>query len=421
MANPLYQITPSRWTRTSIECKSEEEAKPLIHTAEIIHASAKQTFEASGQSFHLGAFNLYLMAKRTSKWILDKTGEETFSDMHVKIFLCNPRSKVILCEWIHLANKDAFVISQFSLGSGGQSKVLSGVSIHGAPLAVLKNENGQGYSLQEIKMLKSLRNSSHVIHLFDGNSEYLIEQYAPHCLFNLTKNPSKYSQFDTPERRYSITKGIIQGLADIHAQGIIHSDMKLENILLTEEGTALIADFGLSVWADPGMVHAGSLGYYSPEQIESVKSYVATKSLHKLSTQVDIWQTMTALTRYHLPRLSPAYQDRFKEYQYEVEKIYDGAMTEAERHASCASPSDEERVKMRKWTELYSERLASYFNDKKSERSGLFSDLPRSSPLEKILNQMGQFDPVNRPEAADILKMLDRATPEHFTASYSHP
>lgn len=42
-------------------------------------------------------------------------------------------------------------------------------------------------------------------------------------------------------------KQIIHGIAYIHSQNIIHRDLKLENILIDNEGIIKIADFGVSV------------------------------------------------------------------------------------------------------------------------------------------------------------------------------
>ncbi|HZE99908.1 MAG TPA: serine/threonine-protein kinase [Planctomycetota bacterium] len=44
---------------------------------------------------------------------------------------------------------------------------------------------------------------------------------------------------------YPVIGGIARGLAGMHAGGMVHRDLKMENIMLTLEGQAVIMDFGL--------------------------------------------------------------------------------------------------------------------------------------------------------------------------------
>eukprot|EP00928_Gymnodinium_smaydae_P019039 TRINITY_DN17267_c0_g3_i1.p1 TRINITY_DN17267_c0_g3~~TRINITY_DN17267_c0_g3_i1.p1 ORF type:complete len:617 (+),score=44.01 TRINITY_DN17267_c0_g3_i1:57-1907(+) len=66
----------------------------------------------------------------------------------------------------------------------------------------------------------------------------------------------------------SIMDGVLRALAHIHALCIIHGDVKLENIVLRADGTAVLIDFGLSVHTSEK--HRlkrirGTPGYISPE------------------------------------------------------------------------------------------------------------------------------------------------------------
>ena len=70
---------------------------------------------------------------------------------------------------------------------------------------------------------------------------------------------------------------IAEGLAHAHAHGVVHCDLKPANILLTHDGHAKIADFGIAHISDAGAAFtrslatstglaAGTLPYMAPEQ-----------------------------------------------------------------------------------------------------------------------------------------------------------
>ena len=43
-----------------------------------------------------------------------------------------------------------------------------------------------------------------------------------------------------------ITRDICKGLRELHSRNVVVLDLKPDNVLMTEEGTAVLADFGIS-------------------------------------------------------------------------------------------------------------------------------------------------------------------------------
>ena len=74
-----------------------------------------------------------------------------------------------------------------------------------------------------------------------------------------------------PAQAVQIMASVCDALAASHAQGLIHRDVKPENVLIARDGTVKVADFGIAVVADadrtaPGGGIPGTLRYLAPEQ-----------------------------------------------------------------------------------------------------------------------------------------------------------
>lgn len=76
----------------------------------------------------------------------------------------------------------------------------------------------------------------------------------------------------SPDEAVAIVVQVCDGLAAIHAHGLIHRDVKPSNIMIDGAGRARILDFGIATWSDhvddtSTATVAGTPGYMSPEQI----------------------------------------------------------------------------------------------------------------------------------------------------------
>jgi len=85
----------------------------------------------------------------------------------------------------------------------------------------------------------------------------------------------------TEEEARGFFIGVLSGLMHCHSRGIVHRDMKLENVLLSSEGTIKLIDFGLShtygkdangQWdrSQPLRRLVGSKSYVAPEVLSGV-------------------------------------------------------------------------------------------------------------------------------------------------------
>jgi serine/threonine protein kinase len=103
----------------------------------------------------------------------------------------------------------------------------------------------------------------------------------------------------------SITADLLRGMSYAHSKGIIHRDIKPANILLTAEGRAKIADFGVarplhsSLTATRSLV--GTPNYMSPEQVKTTP--VSTRS-DLFSAGVVMYEMLTGLKPFGAPELS---------------------------------------------------------------------------------------------------------------------
>ena len=130
------------------------------------------------------------------------------------------------------------------------------------------------FKIRFIQEARSAARLAHpnVVNVFDQGQDddmaYLVMEYLPGItLRDLLKD---YGQL-TPEQTLDILEAVLSGLAAAHKAGIVHRDVKPENVLLADDGRIKISDFGLARAVNnntaTGQALLGTIAYLSPELV----------------------------------------------------------------------------------------------------------------------------------------------------------
>lgn len=89
---------------------------------------------------------------------------------------------------------------------------------------------------------------------------------------------------------------IALGMQYLHSQGILHRDLKSENLLLGEDMCVKVADFGISCLESQCGSAKGFTGTYRWMAPEMIKEKKHTKKIDVYSFAIVLWELITALT-----------------------------------------------------------------------------------------------------------------------------
>src|SRR5215475_9694120 len=145
---------------------------------------------------------------------------------------------------------------------------------------------------------KSVARLSHpnIVAVFDQGSDgqflYLAMEYVPgRTLRSLLRECGQLPWAETLE----VMDPILSGLAAAHQAGIVHRDVKPENVLLAADGRVKVVDFGLArAQAAAGHTRSGmiigTVAYIAPEQVTGGVTDVRTDVY---AAGVMLWEMLT--------------------------------------------------------------------------------------------------------------------------------
>ena len=164
---------------------------------------------------------------------------------------------------------------QRQIGSGGSARVYLAMQRTFASPVAIKVLSGEAFRnttqrkrfLAEATVARGLDHPN-IVRVFDAGetpeAAYLAMEYVHGGDLNHNLGAGLHIQ-----NVLALVKDIAGALGYAHGKGVVHGDVKPENVLISEQGTAMLTDFGIATepgaTGDSGTVR-GTPGYMSPEQ-----------------------------------------------------------------------------------------------------------------------------------------------------------
>lgn len=174
---------------------------------------------------------------------------------------------------------EKYQVEDIPLGAGGMGKVLKGTDPEGRPVAI-KEILPQFVSDMEYRTridaeTAILRQMNHpgIVKIYDyfpkGNNLYIVMEYVDGQ--NIEQYIEQHGAM-APVEAVQYMRKILDAMQHVHEQGIIHRDVKPQNIMIRDNGEICILDFGVAKDQQSESTHTvvgtviGTDGYMSPEQ-----------------------------------------------------------------------------------------------------------------------------------------------------------
>jgi serine/threonine protein kinase len=167
-----------------------------------------------------------------------------------------------------------------SLGSGGFGSVYlakdTWLDIKVA-IKVPHKQSSELYKLLKEPRLQAALNHPNIVRMIAAEKEnkifFMVMEYVKGKTLEKMQEKEKILECD---QAVDYIKQVAQGVEHAHKNKIIHRDLRPSNIMISEEGTAKITDFGTSAWLNSvpyASTRIGSPPYMAPEQFLGKAGY----------------------------------------------------------------------------------------------------------------------------------------------------
>ncbi|WP_163572577.1 serine/threonine-protein kinase [Fodinicola feengrottensis] len=151
------------------------------------------------------------------------------------------------------------------IGAGGMGEVWLAVDQAEGTLVALKIAGTGPDTGRGVRAMEAATRLGHpnIVGLLDtvrdGNVQWLVMEYVRSASLDkiIAKSPNQGVR-----QVAALGAQMASALAAVHAEGVVHRDVKPGNILIAPDGSAKLADFGISrvSWGDPTVTNSGQVG-----------------------------------------------------------------------------------------------------------------------------------------------------------------
>lgn len=206
-------------------------------------------------------------------------------------------------------NKEIIIANRYKIikkiGEGGMAKVylaFDQLKERNVSIKILKKENIDDRKIKKFKKearLLSLLDDENIVKIYDvgeeDNLHYIVAEY----IDGMTLKDYIRSCSPIPlEEVISLSKQLLHGVKHAHERGVVHKDIKSQNILLDEDKNVKITDFGIADILDEDITRTQSL--------MGTPQYIAPEILNReeLTAQSDLYSVgivMYEICTAHVP------------------------------------------------------------------------------------------------------------------------
>jgi serine/threonine protein kinase len=288
----------------------------------------KEDWKKMNELFHAA---LVLSGGRREKFLRENCADENLRDEVRALLMAHEKNRDFLRESAFAASLEFIAAPQDfagrrvgayeivgEIGRGGMGAVFLGVRADGAfeGRAAIKLLSGSAFSTHLEKRFRTerqiLANLNHpfIARLFDGGTTadgvpYLVMEFIQG---NSIVEFARRRNLNVNERLKLFLK-VCEAVRYAHSQGIVHRDLKPSNILIADDGTPKLLDFGIAKFLSGAATSETTAGfgfltpeYASPEQISGLP---VTIQSDVYSLGIILYELLTGTRPYSFENRSP--------------------------------------------------------------------------------------------------------------------